>query len=133
MFWEWLEKDYHRRVHSALNMTPLDKYLSQMSQVKTVEDPQALKVLFMKREQRKVRHDGTVSLHNTLFEVPPVFIGQKIELRHDGELKKVYVFAEGKKIAQARPVNLADNARVRREKPVLSFAQLKSLLKDGER
>ena len=104
-----------------------------MSQVKTVEDPQALKVLFMKREQRKVRHDGTVSLHNTLFEVPPVFIGQKIELRHDEELNKVYVFAEGKKIAQARPVNLADNARVRREKPVLSFAQLKSLVKVGER
>lgn len=133
LFWEWLEKDYHRRLHSALHMTPLDKYLSQMSQVKTVEDPQALKLLFMKREQRKVRHDGTVSLHNTLFEVPPVFIGQKIELRYDEELKKVYVFAEGKKIAEARPVNLADNARVKREKPVLSFAQLKSLLKDGER
>ena len=31
LFWEWLERDYHRRVHSALNMTPLDKYLSQMS------------------------------------------------------------------------------------------------------
>ena len=132
LFWEWLERDYHRRVHSALNMTPLDKYLSQMSQVKMVEDPQSLKVLFLKREQRKVRHDGTISLHNTLFEVPPVFIGQKIELRYDEELKQVYVFAEGKKIADARPVNLADNARVKRERPVLSFAELKGLLKgDG--
>ncbi len=131
LFWEWLEKDYHRRVHSALEMTPLDKYLSQMSQVKMVEDPQSLKVLFLKREQRKVRHDGTVSLHKNLFEVPPVFIGQKVELRYDEGLKKVYVFSGDKQVAEARPVNLADNARTKREK-TLSFTQLRGLLKEGE-
>ena len=124
LFWEWLEKDYHRRVHSALEMTPLDKYLSQMSQVKMVEDPPSLRVLFLKRELRKVRHDSTVSLHKTLFEVPPVFIGQKVELRYDEGLKNVYIFAAGKKVAETRAVNLADNARAKREKPALSFARL---------
>lgn len=24
-FWQWLEEDYHRRVHSALGMSPLHK------------------------------------------------------------------------------------------------------------
>lgn len=129
LFWEWLERDYHRRTHSALNMTPLDKYLSQMSQVKLVENPGSLKEFFLRRVQRKVRHDGTISLHNTLFEVPPVFVGQKIELRYDEGLKQVFVFKEGKKIAEAKPVNLADNARAKRERPALSFAELKGLLK----
>lgn len=122
LFWQWLEQDYHRRNHSALEMTPLDKYLSQMSQVKMVEDPAQLKLLFLKREYRKVRHDGTISLYGRLFEVPPLFIGQRIELRCDEALKQVSIFTEGKPVAEAKAVNLADNARVKREKPALSFA-----------
>src|SRR5690554_3788242 len=82
-FWQWLEKEYHRKTHSSLGIKPLDKYLSQMSQVRMVEDPESLKMLFLKREQRKVRHDGTISLKKYLFEVPPQFIGQRIEVRFD--------------------------------------------------
>ena len=123
-FWQWLEQEYHRRVHSALGMTPLDKYLSQMSQVKMVEDPDTLKLLFLKRKTRKVRHDGTISLNNQLFEVPPAYIGQKVELRFDEELKTVMVFEEGRPVADVKAVNLADNARVKREKRKLSFTKL---------
>lgn len=124
-FWQWLEQEYHRRRHSALEMSPLDKYLSQVSQVKMVEDPASLKLLFLKRDYRKVRHDGTLSLHNHLFEVPPVYIGQKIELRYDEELKEVLIFDEGRPAGKAKAVNLADNARAKREKPALSFSALK--------
>lgn len=123
-FWQWLEREYHRKEHSALKMSPLDRYLSQMSEVKMVEDPAALKVLFLKREYRKVRHDGTISLKGRLFEVPPLFIGQRIELRHDEALEQVDIYAGGKKIAAARAVNLADNAHVKRQKPPLSFSEL---------
>ena len=123
-FHEWLEKEYHRKEHSALGMTPLDKYLSQVSQLKMVEDPAALKPIFLKRDNRKVRHDGTVSLMTRLFEVPPQFIGQKVELRFDEELREVYVFHENKEVALARPVNMADNARVKRDKSHLSFSRL---------
>ena len=123
-FWQWLEREYHRKEHSALGMSPLDRYLSQMSEVKMVADPAALKVLFLKREYRKVRHDGTISLKGHLFEVPPLFIGQRIELRHDEALEQVDIYAEGKKIAAAKAVNLADNAHVKRQKPPLSFSEL---------
>jgi len=123
-FWQWLEREYHRKEHSALGMSPLDRYLSQMSQVKMVEDPAALKVLFLKREYRKVRHDGTISLKGRLFEVSALFIGQRIELRHDEALKQVDIFAEGKKIAEAKSVNLADNAHAKRQKAPLSFSEL---------
>ena len=120
-FGQWLEQDYHRKVHSALKMSPLDKYLSQASSVKMVEDPEALRLLFLKREQRKVRHDGTISLQGNLFEVPPEFTGQRIEVRFDEDLKEVYLFCEGKKITEAKPVNMTDNARVKRDNPALSF------------
>lgn len=130
-FWQWLEKDYHRKVHSAINMTPLDKYLSQMSQVKLVDDPESLRVIFLKRENRKVRHDGTISLKNKLFEVPPQFIGQRIELRFDENLRKVLIYSDGKEVAQATSVNMADNAKVKRDKPALCFSELSERLPKG--
>ncbi len=123
-FWQWLEQEYHRKVHSALGITPLDKYLSQMDQVRMVEDPESLEILFMKRVYRKVRHDGTISLKSHLFELPPDYIGQKVEIRFDEELKKVLVFEDGKEVARAKPVNLADNARVKRKRHGLSFRKL---------
>ncbi|MFC0298963.1 Mu transposase C-terminal domain-containing protein, partial [Geobacillus jurassicus] len=38
---------------------------------------------FLKREHRKVKADGTITLNKQLYEVPPRFIGQSIELRYD--------------------------------------------------
>lgn len=123
-FWEWLETDYHRSVHTALGMSPLDKFLSQASQVRMVEDPASLEQLFLQRERRTVKHDGTISLNKRLFEVPPQFIGQKIEVRFDPEDPgRVFVFADGVRVAEAKPVNLADNARVKRDR-FLSFARM---------
>lgn len=128
MFWRWLEEDYHRKVHASLGMTPLDVYLSQASKVRMVEDPAALDPLFLKREHRKVKHDATVSLNGKLYEVPPRFIGQKVELRYDEE--GVYVYEDGVAVAEAVPVNFADNAKVKRQRS-LSFRDMLSK-KDSE-
>lgn len=119
-FWQWLEEDYHRRVHSSLEMTPLDMYLSQASRVRMVDDPTTLDPLFLKREYRKVKHDGTISVNNRLYEVPPRFIGQRIEVRFDED--GVYVYQDGVAVVKASPVNFTDNAYVKRE--ALSFTQM---------
>ena len=130
-FGEWLEKEYHRKKHSALDMTPLDKYLSQMSRVKMVEDPVSLKVLFLKRDKRAVKHDGTISLQKKLFEVPPEFIGQKVEVRFNDSLSQVYIFQDGVQVAKAKAVNMADNAHVKRERLTLSFTAIDEKHKGG--
>jgi transposase InsO family protein len=123
-FWQWLEKDYHRQVHSALGMSPLDKFMSQFSQVKMVSDPAALEPLFFKREERRVHHDATISINKRLFEVPPQLIGNRIEVRFDPEkLDKVFIFVGGKEVGVAKPVEFSVNARAKRESR-LSFASL---------
>ncbi len=122
-FWQWLEEDYHRKSHSSLDgKTPLDVYLSQVSRVRLVEDPTMLDRLFLKREQRKVKHDGTLSLHGKLYEVPERFIGQRVEIRFDENY--VHIYEEGKPISQAVLVSFNDNAHVKRERPVLSFKDM---------
>jgi len=129
-FHSWLEKDYNGRHHSAIDMTPLDKYMSQASDVKMVQDPSSLDPLFLRRENRKVRHDSTISVENTLFEVPPRFIGQSIEVRFEPkDLSEVLIYENGLEVARLKPVNLTDNARVKREKPAL---RLSDIAKDEE-
>lgn len=120
-FWQWLEEDYHRKVHSSLGMSPLDMYFSQTSRLRLVEDPASLDPLFLKREKRKVKHDGTISIDKKLYEVPPKYIGQRIEIRFDED--GVYVYEDGLPVEKAVLVNFADNARVKRDRS-LSYQDL---------
>jgi transposase InsO family protein len=128
-FWRWLEEDYHRRVHSSLGMSPLDKYLSQVNSVKLVSDPDAVRKLFLKREARRVNKDSTISVMGTFFEVPSELVGQRIEARFDpNDLERVFLYREDEFLGTATPVRIADNALVKRNKtspladmPLLSF------------
>ena len=76
-FHAWLESDYHRKPHASLEgKSPLEVYMSQASSLKMLDDPTSLDPLFLKRENRKVKHDATLSVGGRLFEVPPRFIGE---------------------------------------------------------
>jgi hypothetical protein len=82
--------------------------------VSFIEDGDWLDAIFLKREHRKVKADGTITLNKQLYEVPPRFIGQSIELRYDE--RGVYVYEDGRKVAEAVRVRLEDNAYVKRHR-----------------
>ena len=137
-FGKWLEEDYHRRVHSSLDMSPLDKYLSLVNQVKFVREPDLVWDLFLKRESRRVHNDATVSVGGKVFEVPPTLIGQKVEVRFEpNDLSKLLIYANDKFVGKGLPVQLADNARMKRNRSendapqVLSFHEALLKREDG--
>jgi putative transposase len=72
-----------------------------------------------------VKHDATFSLDNRLYEVPESYSGQKVEIRYDDQ--SVHIYIEGKPVAEAKAVNFADNAHVKRNRPALSFKELLDL------
>lgn len=112
-FWEWLEVDYHRKEHASLDgKTPHQLFQSQLDSITFIEDLSILDIIFLKRAERKVKLDGTITLEKRLYEVPSQYIGQKIEVRMDDQA--VYVFEDGNKIAEAKPVTMHDNAHVKR-------------------
>ena len=124
-FAAWLEKDYNGRLHSATGMTPLDAYMSQASQVRVLSDPDSLEPLFLRRETRKVRHDSTITIGKKLFEVPPRYIGQSVEVRFEPhDLGEILICDNGTEIARVRPVNLADNAKAKRDRPALRLSDI---------
>lgn len=122
-FWQWLEEDYHRKVHASLEgKMPLEVFLEQADHIRTIDDPSKLDAVFLKRVYRKVKHDSTLSLDNRLYEVPEMYINQRVEIRYDAS--DVHVYQEGKAVAQAVEVKVHDNAHVKRQRSSLSFKSL---------
>ncbi|MEL3956467.1 IS481 family transposase [Caldifermentibacillus hisashii] len=121
-FWRWLEEDYHRREHASLDgKTPHEVFHSQLESITFLEDTSILDSIFMKREQRKVKADGTISLNKQLYEVPADFIGYSVDVRIDDT--GVYIFKDDKKVAEAKPVSMTDNAHVKRVRSPFSVTQ----------
>jgi transposase InsO family protein len=118
-FWAWLDQDYHRKEHSGLGATPLDTYMAQIDRVKHISDPAALELIFWHRLERKVRKDGTITIQRRLFQVPLRYVGMRIEVRFDNyPPKEVFVFEGDVSICAAEPVDLHENAHVRRTRDI---------------
>jgi putative transposase len=67
----WVEFEYHRKFHSELNATPLDRYLNTNNVGRACPETSVLNQSFcaeVKRKQR--RSDGTLTINGTRFEVP---------------------------------------------------------------
>lgn len=66
----WVEQEYHQRVHSELDDTPLNRYLSSPDVGRTCPDVSTLKHAFCMQVNRTLRQsDGTLSIEGRRFEV----------------------------------------------------------------
>jgi putative transposase len=111
----WIDHTYHQRKHSATGQTPLARFTSQMHCLRT--SPANLKDYFRKVARRKVNKDRTLTLNGRLFEGPIPLIGKRVELLyHESEPENVEVKYQNQSFGIIRPVNLAVNYRVKRDK-----------------
>ena len=101
-FWAWLERVYHRHLHSETGETPLARFVAGIDRVRTV-DPETLRRAFLWREKRTVRKDGTISLQGNRYQVPSHLAGRTIELRFDPfDLAEMELYLDGKELGRAR-------------------------------
>lgn len=80
--WVWLEKLYHRTIHSSLDgLTPLQRYQQDLNSIRPLGRLAGqLDGLFLHRHPRKVRKDGTISYEGKRFEVPYELSGSTINV-----------------------------------------------------
>lgn len=117
LLWSWLSAEYHQRIHGGTKRSPLEHWLSQAEQLRPA--PRAeLDTLFLHREKRKVRRDGTVRFGGRMLEVRSELVGQSVELRFDPEqserLPAVYV--EGAFYCDTKELDVVRNSRLKRRK-----------------
>jgi len=70
----WIEQEYHRRVHSETEQTPLDRCLSSPSVVRPCPSSDALRRAFRMEVKRKQRlSDGTITVEGVRYELPGAY------------------------------------------------------------
>ncbi len=111
--WEWIDKNYHVRIHSSTKQTPLSRYLAHIKTIR--EAPKDLDDYFRKRSVRRVDKDRTLSLAGRNYEAPVELVEQAVTLLyHEHDPARVEVFLNNRSYGMLAPVNLAVNCRVRR-------------------
>ncbi|MFC1573220.1 DDE-type integrase/transposase/recombinase, partial [Candidatus Eisenbacteria bacterium] len=125
-FEDWLREDYHLRRHGGINMKPLDRYLAGAEQTLITRlSSQEIDHAFMGRLMRYVRNDATVKVGGIFYEVPPEFIGARVNLRFPvGRPDHLFLYRDDAPVGAIAPVDLVENARFHAQKVELSYAEL---------
>jgi putative transposase len=115
--WAWLATEYHARVHDTTQRVPRDHWLAEVAQLRPLARGTDLAAVFLHRERRTVRKDGTVRFGGDLLEVRAELTGQQVELRFDptDPAARPRVFVAGRFYCDTVPLDRVANAtRVRR-------------------
>jgi len=123
----WLRDDYHHRLHSGISERPLDRYNASAGRVPIRRLSSAeLDEMFLVRYERIVNNDATISFKGSLYEVPPAYIRQRIEIRHPvDDAGELYLYDNGVRVGRVKLLNKQENAshfRPQSSENALSFA-----------
>jgi putative transposase len=112
LFADWLDKQYHRRVHQGIGQTPLDRYLNDLQHITVRRLSQNdIERYFFQTYQRRVKNDATVSVNAVLFETPSKYIGAKVELRHPtAQPLDLWIYENEQPVVKINPVDPALNS-----------------------
>ena len=113
----WLSVEYHSRKHDTTGRLPREHWLEHADKLRPLQQGKCLDDVFLHREDRTVRKDGTVRFNGRLLEVAPHLSEQKVELRFDPVRKDVLprVFVKDVFTCDTVPLDRLANAhRVRR-------------------
>jgi putative transposase len=126
----WVTCEYHRRVHGMTNKEPLEDFLAGAHNHRPVPRDIDLDDIFLHREARKVRNDGTVRWDGGFYEVPGEYVGQWVDLRYAPQEpeRPLLLYVDGARICEVRPLDrLANHKRKRRALPRPEPAPRRSL------
>lgn len=114
MLHDWIDKEYHLRVHGSTKQRPLDRYLEHITLIRPA--PKDLLSYFRKQMLRKVGKDRTVSLLGKIYEAPEGLIGNTVTLLyHARDPQRIEVLFEGKSHGFLIPLDVHLNSRIRRK------------------
>jgi transposase InsO family protein len=124
--WGYVEREYHQATHRGLgdDETPLDRWAKCAAEVKYIDGKVDFDDFFLAEARRKVAKDRTVSLNGLAFEVDATLTSTTVTLRFEPSLKSrtVQVWHEGRRMADAKVVDLYANCFVKRDRSTASLA-----------
>ena len=116
-FTQWVENDYNHKIHSTLEMKPIDRYTLDTKRIKFLANVQTSEEFFYNEEDRQVLKDNTFSFKNKRMEAPVYLHSKTIQVRYDrsDKLSPVIVYYKGERIGEATPVDYLSNGQLGRD------------------
>jgi putative transposase len=116
--WAWLGAEYHNRVHDTTRRSPREHMLAEVDEMRPVPRGVNLDEVFLHREERIVRKDGTVRWHGGFLEVRAELTQKRVELRFDpaDESALPVVFVDGKFVCDTVPLDRLKNMTRKRRR-----------------
>jgi transposase InsO family protein len=111
-FSNWLNKEYHKRIHEGIGEPPIDRYLREVQKTTPKRiNPDSLDLVFYRTIKRTVKNDCTISVDGKLYEVPSRYTGLKIEIRYSSSSPdELFIFENNSLSVRLRPLDLHQNA-----------------------
>jgi transposase InsO family protein len=112
---QWIEEEYNSSTHSALGMSPINRFALDMKFINFLPPNEANDELFYAEEKRTVKKDNTFSFKNIRYEPDADLRNRQITIRFDrNRFDKVIVYYKNHRIGEAQRLNLVANSRIRR-------------------
>ncbi|MBK7963282.1 MAG: DDE-type integrase/transposase/recombinase [Bdellovibrionales bacterium] len=125
-FSRWLREKYHHHHHTGINTRPIDRYSDSVKKYpRRRVDAEILEDHFLVAVTRTVNKDATVSLRGEVFEVPPQYIGRKVELRFSQDnLSDVFLYDGDTRVCKIQLVDSQLNGKIYEPSPRISNVAL---------
>jgi putative transposase len=111
----WIEEDYNASTHSAIGMTPINRFALDMKFITFLPPNEANDELFYAEEKRTVKKDNTFSFKNVRYEPDADLRNKQITIRFDrNKLDKIIVYYKNHRIGEAQGLDLVANSKLKR-------------------
>ena len=108
-------RNYNTSHHSGIHSSPLERFRSTNSHIRTPKSREWLDECFLNRITRKVRKDATVSINNLSFDVPMQFISMTVSIRYlPDHMDSAFILYDGIHYP-IRLTNKVDNCHSKRQ------------------
>jgi transposase InsO family protein len=114
----WIEEEYNSASHSAIGMSPINRFALDMKFINFLPPNETNDELFYAEEKRTVKKDNTFSFKNTRYEPDADLRNKQITIRFDrNRHDKVIVYYKDHRIGEAQRLNLVANSKIKRNPP----------------
>jgi putative transposase len=116
--WAWLDAEYHARKHETTGRAPREHFLAEASELRPLPPGKNLDEIFLHRERRLVRKDGTVRWRGGFLEVRAELCRKWVELRFDPADEEALprAFVDGRFVSDTVPLDRLRNASRKRRR-----------------
>jgi len=115
-FHHWVEEEYNARVHSTLQMKPIDRFGMDLSRIRFLDPMEANDELFFFEQDRFVRKDNTFSVNAVRYEPPCDLSNRTIQVRFNrANPDRVIAFFKGQRMGEAAKLDWLANDRPPKE------------------